>query len=275
MQFEVQSPGACHVYTVEQAASNHEVVWCGTATAGAWKSTDHGGHWSLMTRALPLTSVYSVAIHPEDASRVLVGAGDEAALAYGKWRGILTLCGNASFQSVDRWYRDLVFKPAVNGEEPVLFAATNNGLFRSDDGGTTMTQVASGEHMELEFHPLNPDICYTVQQLNQTTTFKRSTDGGMSFQTVTEGWPSAETGDDQRRCEIAVTPADPDRVVVLRRAKRQKAEDSTAFTKALMLERRSNSRVVETDLVVHGKWKPTQHFGVERRWNGRWWSVLL
>ncbi|MGB1944890.1 MAG: hypothetical protein ACPHM0_04305 [Flavobacteriales bacterium] len=35
MQFQVQSPGACHVYTVEQSASNHEVVWCGTATAGA------------------------------------------------------------------------------------------------------------------------------------------------------------------------------------------------------------------------------------------------
>ncbi|MGB2014604.1 MAG: hypothetical protein ACPHSF_03985, partial [Flavobacteriales bacterium] len=28
MQFQVQSPGACHVYTVEQSASNHEVVWC-------------------------------------------------------------------------------------------------------------------------------------------------------------------------------------------------------------------------------------------------------
>ena len=215
MQFEVQSPGACHVYTVEQAASNHQVVWCGTATAGAWKSTDHGGHWSLMTRDLPLTSVYSVAIHPEDASRVWVGAGDGQLWRTENGGESWTLCGNASFQSVDRWYRDLVFKPAVNGEEPVLFAATNNGLFRSDDGGTTMTQVASGEHMELEFHPLNPDICYTVQQLNQTTTFKRSTDGGMSFQTVTEGWPSVETGDDQRRCEIAVTPADPDRVVVL------------------------------------------------------------
>ena len=75
MQFQVQSPGACHVYTVEQAPSNHEVVWCGTATAGAWKSIDHGAHWTLMTRDLPLTSVYSVAIHPEDELRVWVGSG--------------------------------------------------------------------------------------------------------------------------------------------------------------------------------------------------------
>ena len=197
MQFEVQSPGACHVYTVEQAASNHQVVWCGTATAGAWKSTDHGGHWSLMTRDLPLTSVYSVAIHPEDASRVWVGAGDGQLWRTENGGESWTLCGNASFQSVDRWYRDLVFRPAVNGEEPVLFAATNNGLFRSDDGGTTMTQ-AGGEHMELAFHPLNPDICYTVQQLNQTTTFKRSTDGGMSFQ------PSQKVGLPLKRVTISV-----------------------------------------------------------------------
>jgi hypothetical protein len=30
MAFQVQSPGACHVYTVEQAKANHEIVWCGT-----------------------------------------------------------------------------------------------------------------------------------------------------------------------------------------------------------------------------------------------------
>ena len=32
MYFEVQSPGACHVYTVEQAYSNPDIVYCGTAT---------------------------------------------------------------------------------------------------------------------------------------------------------------------------------------------------------------------------------------------------
>ena len=38
MYFEVQSPGACHVYTVEQAPSNTDVVYCGTATAGMYRS---------------------------------------------------------------------------------------------------------------------------------------------------------------------------------------------------------------------------------------------
>ena len=213
MEFQVQSPGACHVYTVEQAPSDHQVVWCGTATAGAWKSTDHGAHWSLMTRDLPLTSVYSVAIHPENPSRVWVGSGDGQLWRTEDGGDTWSVCGNAAFQSEDRWYRDVAFGQGPDG--PVLFAATNNGLHRSDNGGATMTQVASGEYMELEFHPTNPDVCYTVQLLNQTTQFKRSTDGGLTFQSGAVGWPSIGTGDEQRRCEIAVTPADPDRVVVL------------------------------------------------------------
>jgi len=215
MQFQVQSPGACHVYTVEQAPSNHEVVWCGTATAGAWKSVDHGAHWTLMSRDLPLTSVYSIAIHPEDDQRVWVGSGSGQLWRTEDGGDSWALCGNAAYQSDDRWYRDLVFKPATGEVEPILFAATNNGLHRTEDGGVTMTQVAGGEYMELAFHPTSPDTCYTVQLLSNSTVFKRSTDGGLTFGTGTTGWPSVGTGDEQRRCELAVTPADPDRIVVL------------------------------------------------------------
>jgi len=215
MQFQVQSPGACHVYTVEQAPSDHQTVWCGTATAGAWKSSDHGAHWTLMSRDLPLTSVYSIAIHPEDPDRVWLGSGsgqlwrtDDGGLTW-------TVCGDATYQGPNRWYRDLVFAPSDDGEEPALFAATNNGLHRTDDGGETMTQVLGGEYMELAFHPTDPAICYTIQLLGQGTVFKRSTDGGLTFQTGATGWPTVGTDDEQRRCELAVTPADPDRVVVL------------------------------------------------------------
>ena len=215
MDFQVQSPGACHVYTVEQAASDHEIVWCGTATAGAWKSSDHGGHWELMTRDLPLTSVYSIAIDPLDADRVWVGAGSGQL-----WRsedGGMTweVCGNSTFQGADRWYRDLIFGPVVDGESPQLFAATNYGLFRSEDGGDTMIQISSGEYMEIAFHPADPLICYTIQLLGESTVFKKSTDGGLSFVTGATGWPSVGLDDGQRRCELAVSPADPNRIVVL------------------------------------------------------------
>ena len=159
--------------------------------------------------------MYSVAIHPLDPDRVFVGSGSGQL-----WRttdGGLTWeeCGNSTFQGADRWYRDVIFSPVVEGEDPQLFAATNYGLFRSENDGETMIQVASGEYMELAFHPTDPSVCYTIQLLGESTVFKRSTDGGISFATGASGWPSVGSDDGQRRCELAVTPADPDRVVVL------------------------------------------------------------
>ena len=215
MAFQVQSPGACHVYTVEQAASNHEIVWCGTATAGAWKSADHGQHWQLMSRDLPLTSVYSIAIHPNDPNRVWLGSGSGQLWRTSDGGVSWEACGSSNFQGADRWYRDLIFGPSAIGQEPMLFAATNYGLFRTADEGNTMIQVSGGEFMEIAFHPEADSICYAIQLLGESTIFKRSIDGGLTFASGAEGWPSIASGEGQRRCEMAVTPADPDLVVVL------------------------------------------------------------
>ncbi len=215
MAFQVQSPGACHVYTVEQAKSNHEIVWCGTATAGAWKSEDHGQHWQLMSRDLPLTSVYSIAIHPDDPNRVWLGSGSGQLWRTSDGGVSWEACGSSNFQGADRWYRDLIFGPSTDGQEPMLFAATNYGLFRTADEGNAMIQVSGGEFMEIAFHPEADSICYAIQLLGESTIFKRSTDGGLTFTSGAEGWPSIASGEGQRRCEMAVTPADPDLVIVL------------------------------------------------------------
>ena len=56
------APGAAHVYTVEQALSNNNVIYAGTATAGAWKSIDKGMNWELLTADLILGGVYAIEI---------------------------------------------------------------------------------------------------------------------------------------------------------------------------------------------------------------------
>ncbi len=209
MYFQVQSPGSCHVYTVEQSESNPDVVYCGTATAGAYKSTDKGLNWELITSDIPVTQVYSIAIDKENEDIVWIeGGGDLYRSDDGgeTW----TMCGQGTtFQNYDRWFRTLM------QTDLGLFAATNNGLWFTDDLGANMQLIADGEFMELEQHPTNPNILYTVKLSGSSTQFMKSTDGGMTFEIAGNGWPIVGEGEEQKRAEISISPADPSRIYAL------------------------------------------------------------
>ena len=211
LDFFVQSPGACHVYTVEQSDSNPDVVWAGTATAGAWKSTDKGLHWNLMTREMLITGTYSISIDPNDEDIVLIeGSGG----IYKSTDGGVTwnITGDNNFQDTNLWTRDLRHFP---GESDRMLAATNGGLYYSDDSGSNWTEVGAGEFMEIEFHPNTNNTIYAVKLINDNTLFQKSVDGGLSWSSGAIGWPTPVLGDHQKRCEIAVSADAPDIVYVL------------------------------------------------------------
>jgi hypothetical protein len=96
-----------------------------------------------------------------------------------------------------------------------IFAATDNGLWFSNDMGETMQQISQGEFMELEQHPTAENIIYTVKLQGGGTRFMRSLDGGMNFEYVGDGWPETPSGNEQKRTEIAVSEAEPDAVFAL------------------------------------------------------------
>ncbi len=209
MYFEVQSPGACHVYTVEQAYSNPDIVYCGTATAGMYRSENKGMNWDLISGNLPVTGVYSIAISKTDADLVFLGSGNGALYRSENGGASWTTCGDITFQNTSRWYRTLMFTDLG------LFAATDNGLWFSDDLGNSMQLIANGEFMELEQHPTDTNVIYTVKLQGGGTRFMKSTDGGMTFQYMGFGWPITPSGSEQKRTEIAVTAANPDAVFAL------------------------------------------------------------
>jgi PKD repeat protein len=212
LSFDVQSPGAAHVYTVEQAPSNHLIVYAGTANAGLWKSVDKGLSWNLMTRDMGVNSVYSIAVDPLNADLVYFGEGN------GKiWKSVdgglnWSMTGNAAFQSTNHWVRDLNISPSNSLE---LLAATNTGLYRSINGGATWATIVAGEFMEIERQPGSSSVVYAVKLNASSTSFYRSTNGGASFALSGSGWPTPVAGDEQKRCEISVSPANPNLVYVL------------------------------------------------------------
>ena len=209
MQFQVQSPGSAHVYTVEQDPNNPLVLFAGTATAGIWKTTDKGHNWILASKNLLVNAVYSIAIDPNNSNRILFGEENGKIWRSEDGGNTWNLTGDAAFQGVNRFVRDLKYIAANT-----LLAATNTGLYRSTDNGTSWTIVHAGEHMEIEINPADLQIIYTVSLSGDATQFYKSLDNGLTWTQKTAGWPLPASGDEQKRTEIGVSAADPDIVYV-------------------------------------------------------------
>ena len=205
------APGAAHVYTVEQSENNSNVLYAGTATAGAWKTTDKGMNWSLITKNLELNGVYAIEIDFIDFNTIYISGNGgiyKSADGGNNWN----IIGDANFTNLSHSIRDIKLQPTNN---QILFAATDEGLFRSVDGGNTFTTIMSGNFLEIEFHPNSVDTMYFIRQSGDKTEFYRSDDGGNTLIQYTNGWPNPLGGDEQKRTEIAVSPADPNKIVAL------------------------------------------------------------
>ena len=205
------APGAAHVYTVEQSINNSNVLYAGTATAGAWKTTDKGMNWSLITKNLELNSVYAIEVDFTDFNTVYISGNGgiyKSTDGGNNWDTI----GDSNFVSLDHSVKDIKLSPTNN---QILFTATDEGIFKSIDGGNNFNTIMSGNFLEIEFHPNTADTIYFVRQIGDSTEFYRSDDGGNTMTQYSNGWPSPGSGDEQKRTEIAVSPADPDKIVAL------------------------------------------------------------
>ena len=205
------APGAAHLYTVEQSISNTNLLYAGSANAGVWKSANNGLNWELKTAGMMISSVLALEIdHSNEDIVYFSGSGDLFKTTNGgtTWNEI----GDAAFKSIDHSIRDIVMHPANSN---ILFLASDHAFYRTSDGGNNWTIIESGEFQEIEIHPNNNDIIYTVKQISNRTEFYKSTDGGLNFSLLTNGWPNPGVNDDQQRTEIAVSPAAPDYVYAL------------------------------------------------------------
>ena len=205
------APGAAHIYTVEQSISNPNILYAGSATAGAWKTNDKGNNWDLITQNLALNGVYAIEIdfmHPET---IYISGNGGIYKSYDSgvnWTDI----GDAAFTNLSHSVKDIKLKPNNN---LILFIASDEGLFKSIDGGYNFTTIMNGNFLEIEFHPNSADTMYFIKQSGDSTIFYRSDDGGNNLNLFTNGWPSPGIGDEQKRTEIAVSPAAPDKLVAL------------------------------------------------------------
>jgi len=201
------APGAAHIYCVEQALSNSDVIYAGTATAGFWRSNDKGENWYCLSKSLPVSSVYAVEIEPTNENIVYFSGG-----------GTLYKSTNGGTSHTDigagAFNAEISIKEIMihNGK---LWVASNQGLYSSTNNGATFTQEQTGTWLEMEVHPTNSQVIYAVKQNDSSTSFYKSTNNGSTFTQYANGWPNPAAGDEQKRTEIAVSPAAPNKIVAL------------------------------------------------------------
>jgi len=219
------APGAAHVYTIERAASNPDILVAGTATAGLWRSINHGQSWYCISKDLNVSSVLAIETQYDNPDIIYFGGNGKIYKSNDAGQN-WNITGQPSFNSVNHQVYSIVMFPGNNQK---LLASTNYGLYLSTDGGLNWNQVinapASGEYIgDIELHPTDSSMVYAIynaKQVNGTnkiTELYRSQDGGQTFASI-PSWPGGSsniTGSDhQRRAELAVTPAAPDKIYAI------------------------------------------------------------
>ena len=200
------APGAAHVYTVKRCVGNSNVMYAGTATAGVWKSVDAGQNWFLVTRDIMVNGVFSLEV---DHSNSDIAYFESGGSLYKTIDGGInwTIIGDLAFTALSHSVKDLVMDPVSSN---IIYLTSQNGFYTSIDAGDNWNQIMSGDFQEIELHLLDNLVIYTIKVVGDKTEFYKSIDGGVSFNLKPNGWPNPGVGEEQKRVEIAVTPAAPD-----------------------------------------------------------------
>jgi len=193
--------------------TNPDILFTGSPAGGLWRSDDGGFNWSTNTDQLAqVIGCTDIAIDPTNTDIMYLATGDgDAGDTYTV--GLLKTTDNGttwnttglSFFTAN--YRQMS-KVLVNPDNTnIILVATSSGVYRSDDAAATFTQVQVGSFKDMEFKPGDPNTVYVAG-----AEFYKSTDGGQTFNLITNGLPPIAN---VSRMAIAVTPDDPNYVYLI------------------------------------------------------------
>jgi Tol biopolymer transport system component/photosystem II stability/assembly factor-like uncharacterized protein len=201
---------------------NHVLV--GAVSGGIWNTTDGGANWAPVDDFLANLCVNTMARHPSFHNILYAGTGegftsfDEFSCPQGG--GIFKSTDNGatwkllpSTQSIPFIDTRFLFVNRVQvNSAGTVFAATNESLMKSDDGGSTWTELVTEKCRQVLVHPTDPQkllVEVDIERDNQfvETDVKWSHDGGQSF--IDAGWPGPVPTLGPGRIELAQCRSNP------------------------------------------------------------------
>lgn len=175
------------VNCIEFDPSNPKKIYLGSPGGGIWKTEDFGSNWKPIFDKQPTLSTGDIAIDKTNPKIIYVATSD--AFGYGSpfWGGTYSVgvmkstdegatwaaTGLTWTVSQNRTIRRLVIHPS-NGK--ILLAATSDGVYRTDNAGTTWTKVINSSAYDVEFRLDNGNTAYAT-----TNTVHKSTNAGANW----------------------------------------------------------------------------------------------
>ncbi len=194
---------------------NPDILFAGSGAGGLWKSENAGESWVPLTDDLPSMRVSAVAVNPFNPNEILIGTGIGKVLSTALQPGVGVLKstdGGMTWSPTSFSYNltdivstyKLMYDPFI--ENKVYLAATN-GFFISTDAGDNWASTNSNRIYDIELHPTDEGTIYIGSQFIGV---QKSTDGGMTWSTLSNGIPS---GNQIFRTEIAICQNSPEILV--------------------------------------------------------------
>lgn len=221
--------------------TNPNIMWCGSASGGLWKTTTGGTgapggiNWTYVETGFPVLGVMSIAVHPTDGNTLYIGTGEvynngapgASPTGGGHIRTYRGTYGIGILKTTDggtTWTKVYDFAySSLNGVADILihptnpdivFAATSSGVIRSLNGGATWDTIHNvAMAMDLCFKPGNPSVMYIAcgnfntagRGVYKTT---NSTAAMPTVAAINTGLPSVITG----KIALHISPANPNMV---------------------------------------------------------------
>ncbi len=209
------------IHDVQALPDDPSTIWVASATGGLWKSTNRGTTWDPVFDGQPTGTFGVVAIAPSNPDVVWAGTGEQNNRQSSSW-------GDGVFRSTDggrTWTHvglentRAIGRILVDPQNPdvALVGALGNlwapsadrGVYRTTDGGKSWTKVLFVDTMtgvvDMARDGGDPNTVYAAayQRLRQPWGYNgggpgsgifRSTDGGKTWQRLTDGLPAGDEG---------------------------------------------------------------------------------
>ncbi|MFL2623553.1 MAG: T9SS type A sorting domain-containing protein [Flavobacteriaceae bacterium] len=190
--------------------TNSNILYVGTPSGGIWKSIDGGLTYIPLSDILPQIGVSSIAIDQNNPDVIYIATGDDDAgdsYSVGVWKsydggyswGQTAMNPNNSPSKIYELEMD-------QSDSSTIWAATNNGLFITNNGGNTWSLSQSGAFQGVKQKPGDSSTIYAITD----SQFFKSLDGGNSFTSISFGLPR-----NSARMVMDVTKANSDLVYIL------------------------------------------------------------